>query len=71
MIDSIPNVRPSSGMMGTISLPICGSFSRWRSMPTNAMVVETPRPFEPASDSEKYSSGGALKSVGCGLHARA
>ena len=61
--DSRPNVRPSSGTIGTISLPISGSFSRCRSMLTNPIVVETARPFDPAVHSANDSSSGALKSI--------
>src|ERR1039458_4034898 len=56
--DSMPNVRASSGMMGTTRLPICGCFISSVRMRTKAMVLETSRPEEPSSDSLKYSSGG-------------
>ena len=37
----MPNVRASSGMIGTMRLPHSGSRSRLRSSLANAMVVET------------------------------
>ena len=35
----MPNVRASSGMIGTTRLPISGSLNRSRTSRTNAMVV--------------------------------
>ena len=61
--DSSPNVRPSSGTIGTISFPIPGSFIRCRRMLTNPIVVETARPFDPAVHSRNDSSFGALNSI--------
>ena len=40
----MPKVRASSGMIGTINLPISGSRSSLASMRTKTMVVETSRP---------------------------
>src|ERR1022692_2606230 len=57
--DSMPNVRASSGMMGTTRLPSAGFLSSSVRTRTKAMVVDTSRPCEPASDSARYSSGGA------------
>ena len=39
----MPNVRASSGTMGTIFLPISLSLRSWVSIWTNTMVVETSR----------------------------
>ena len=61
--DSRPKVRPSSGTIGTISLPISGSFIRCRRMLTKPIVVETARPFDPAVHSPNESSVGALNSI--------
>ena len=61
MIDSMPKVRPSSGMMGTISLPIFGSFISCRNMLTKPMVVETARPSSRPATPRIRVSGGALK----------
>src|SRR6266581_1754108 len=52
----MPKVRASSGTMGTMSLPISGSLSILRSMPTNAMVVDTSLPSLPSRNSLKRSS---------------
>ena len=57
--DSMPNVRASSGTMGTMSLPISGSLSIFRSIPTNAIVVETSLPSLPSRNSLKSSSWSA------------
>ena len=65
----MPNVRASSGTIGTISLPISGCFiSVFRTL-TKAAVVEASRPREPASASWNVSSGGALISIGFTLRA--
>ena len=55
----MPNVRASSGTMGTTSLPISGSRSILRSIPTNAIVVETSRPSLPVRNSLNSSSWSA------------
>ena len=57
--DSMPNVRASSGMIGTTRLPICGFFMSVVSRRTNAMVVDGCGAFEPPIRSAKFSSGGA------------
>ena len=62
--DSKPKVRPSSGMMGTMSLPISGFFNMPFSMLTKPMVVEMARAPEPASQVLKNSSVGATKVLG-------
>src|SRR5216683_6341466 len=59
--DSMPNVRASSGTMGTTSLPISTSLSILRSMPTNAIVVETSLPSLPSWNSLKSSSWSAAR----------
>ena len=72
MTDSMPKVRPSSGTMGTINLPMLGSLSKARSMPpTKAVVVETARPFDPPIHSLKKSSLGATKVEGGNRRVRA
>jgi hypothetical protein len=45
--DSSPNVRPSSGTIGTMYFPISASFISARSMLTNPIVVDTARPRDP------------------------
>ena len=40
---SMPNVRASSGTIGTMCLPMCLSFTRIAEMRTNAIVVEISR----------------------------
>ena len=50
----MPNVRPSSGMIGTTRLPIWGSRHRLRSKRVNPMVVDTAcelgdRPLQPSA----------------------
>ncbi len=65
----MPNVRASSGMMGTISLPSSGIFISVLRTLTKAAVVDASRPREPSSASLNISSGGALISMGFTLRA--
>ena len=55
----MPKVRASSGMIGTIRWPSPLSRSRLRSITANAMVVDTDRLPEPASNSASVLSAGA------------
>src|SRR5450759_2203187 len=55
----MPNVRASSGMIGTTRLPSSGCFNSSVSTRTKAMVLETSRPAEPSRDSFRYPSEGA------------
>ncbi len=55
----MPKVRASSGMIGTIRWPSPLSRSRLRSITANAMVVDTDRLPEPASNSARVLSAGA------------
>jgi len=61
MMGSMPKVRASSAMIGTMNLPILWSFSRCRNMVTNPIIAESDLPLEPASHSAKSPSGGASK----------
>jgi len=54
----MPNVRASSGTIGTMFLPMFLSFSRIVSSRTNAIVVETSRSPVPSSTGANTSSGG-------------
>ena len=67
--DSMPKVRASSGMMGTISLPSSGDFSSDLMTATKAEVVDASRPREPSSASLNISSAGALISMGFTMRA--
>ena len=55
---SMPNVRASSGMIGTTWRPICLSRRRSRSRPAKAIVVDTSRLPEPALGLSKTLAAG-------------
>src|SRR5205807_1226633 len=55
---SIPNVRASSGMIGTMRLPICLSRISPRSNPVKAIVVEAARLPDPLNSSSNGSGPG-------------
>ena len=57
--DSMPNVRASSGTIGTISSPISLSRSSFDSIRTNTIVVEALRPSVPLKNSSKSSARAA------------
>ncbi len=54
----MPNVRASSGMIGTTRGPTLGSRHRFRSRRVKAMVVDTSCLPDPASTSSKGLSSG-------------
>src|SRR6266540_4200509 len=56
---SIPNVRASSGMIGTTRLPSVWSRSRFRMRRVNAIVVEAAALPEPLANSANAVSAGA------------
>ncbi len=62
---SMPNVRASSGTIGTMFLPMFLSLSRIVSMRTNAMVVEISRSPVPSSTAANASSGGTASGGAC------
>ena len=59
----MPNVRASSGMMGTIRLPISGSRRSLENIRTKAIVVEACRPCVPFRNSSKTSSAGTASGL--------
>jgi len=67
--DSMPNVRASSGIIGTISLLSSGVFNSVFRMLTKAAVVDASRPREPCIASANASSGGLVNSIGFALRA--
>ena len=54
--DSMPNVRASSGTIGTTNLPISGFRSIFASIRTNTAVVDALRPSVPPLNSSNTSS---------------
>ncbi len=58
----MPNVRASSGTIGTMSLPIVASLMRWRSMLTKTCVVATSRG---CADLKPSKSVGDSAASGC------
>ena len=50
-------MRASSGMIGTIRLPICGSRSRLRRIRAKTMVVETSVALPPANSPSTSGAG--------------
>ncbi len=60
----MPNVRYSSGAIGTIRLPIDGSFIRSLSSRTNAIVVAMACLPDPARSSSYIFSSGSVISTG-------
>ncbi len=63
----MPNVRASSGTIGTINLPMSGSRSSLLRMRTNAIVVETSRSPVPSWNSLNRSSPGVFTLTVVGL----
>ena len=61
----MPKVRYSSGAIGTIRLPISGSFIQSLSSRTTAIVVAILFLPEPCLSSAYISSPGSLSGVGC------
>ena len=61
---SIPNVRDSSGTIGTIRGPSSRSRNSRLSIRTNAIVVEVSRSPVPSWNSANVSSGGEVRSLG-------
>jgi hypothetical protein len=59
---SMPNVRASSGTIGTTSSPISLSRSSFASMRTNTIVVEALRPSLPPWNSLKSSGSESVLS---------
>ena len=59
----MPKVRASSGMIGTMRLPTCGSRTRLRTSRLKAIVVLAGR-SEPAKNSVKVASFGAGSGIG-------
>ena len=55
----MPKVRASSGMIGTIRLPMPGSRSRLRSRPANTIVVDAARVPLPVMNSAYSASPGS------------
>ena len=55
----MPNVRASSGMIGTTRWPTVGSRRRLRSRTANAMVVDTGRPLDPEANSANVAGAGS------------
>ena len=66
----MPNVRYSSGAIGTIRLPISGSFIQSLSSRTTAIVVAILFLPEPCLSSAYMSSPGSLSGVGAHHAAR-
>ena len=58
----MPNVRASSGMIGTMRLPMSGSRTRLRTRRLKAIVVEAGR-SDPAKNSVNASSFGAASGL--------
>ena len=56
---SMPNVRASSGMIGTTRLPTFLSRSRFRSRRVNAIVVDAAAEPEPFANSANAVSAGS------------
>ncbi|KAG1438806.1 hypothetical protein G6F55_013866 [Rhizopus delemar] len=61
---SMPNVRDSSGTLGTTRGPTSGSFSNSASTRTNAIVVENSRPSLPFRCEANASSAGVASGPG-------
>ena len=59
----MPNVRASSGMIGTKRAPIPGSFIRSLSSRTNAMVVATDCLPDPCFSSSYTESPGSVSGL--------
>jgi len=55
----MPNVRASSGMIGTTRGPTCSSRARPRNRRVNPIVVDTSCPFDPARSSANGPSSGS------------
>ncbi len=55
---SSPNVRASSGMIGTIRLPSCGSRMRFRSSRARTIVVDTSVALPAANSASTSGAGG-------------
>ena len=60
----MPNVRASSGTIGTMSSPISLSRRSFDKIRTNTIVVEALRPSVPAANSSKSGSSGAFERFG-------
>ena len=58
---SIPNVRASSGTMGTTYFPTSGSFNSLVNNLTIAVVVDSALPLLPVSNVSKMAAAGAFK----------
>ena len=57
----MPNVRASSGTMGTTRGPNASSRMRFRSRPVMAMVVDTARPSDPLARPVNTDGSGSVR----------